>query len=304
VNWALPGWAIDLIRDGVPADELKRHGSRAVWNALVRTAASAYQRGWCDVEWEGLLAEPASNLGRQAGTDSRQRLLGKAEQRKRLSAAWDKAVTWASGQPPAWTSEQAAAIARERAQRLTDIAADPDISMADSDRTVLAYAAKRATESGTTRICLPEKQVALDTGLPPVTVHRALKRLHHASLLVLVERGRRRDPNLPGRGRASAFELPGKAGVLPVPVNRQVLHPHQASTPPPSSVSTPPGQVSTPPPPIRRDAEVVTLTLSSTDPQALADAVAALSRMGAVEVVTQPDRDQAQLRLVREGDPS
>lgn len=60
---ALPARMIDLVRDGVPAHDLKTRAGRAVFSALVGTAASAQFRGWDRSEWEALVQKARRRHG-------------------------------------------------------------------------------------------------------------------------------------------------------------------------------------------------------------------------------------------------
>jgi hypothetical protein len=75
---ALPGYMIDLIRDGVRWSKLRAGGDRAVFTALVRTAASAQQRGHTYPQWAELIsrsaAPSAARPGRPAGARNAARL--------------------------------------------------------------------------------------------------------------------------------------------------------------------------------------------------------------------------------------
>jgi len=146
LNRALPGPMIDLVRDGVHPAKLREEGPRAVWHALVRTAASATQRGWDRWEWQELLKEPGSGLGRQAATRDGRRPRTAQAIAKMLDEAWDKGTVWVSEQPPMWTRAQAVEQATRRADLVAELAADSAAPLTPSQRAVLAHAAARARE--------------------------------------------------------------------------------------------------------------------------------------------------------------
>jgi hypothetical protein len=92
---------IDLITDGVAPAALKINGGKAVYAALVTTAASAYLRGWDRTEWEALVQEPRRTLGRQVALKDGHRQRSPKAINKALRDAWDAATVWLSKQGPA-----------------------------------------------------------------------------------------------------------------------------------------------------------------------------------------------------------
>jgi len=207
---ALPSWAIDLIRDGVPREDLQQSGQRAVWNALGRTALSAINAGHSRPEWEYEVTRPVSRLGVQnrLRADGRERTAQAA--RKALNAAWERAEERAS-QRPAWSTEAAREEAHRRAQAVGLIAADADVPLADPQRALLAYAAEVASGQGSVSVNLPRVATAQATGLGEKAVRLNLDRLVERGLLDLVERGRARTRARPGR--ANVYRLPDEAGL-------------------------------------------------------------------------------------------
>jgi hypothetical protein len=190
MNRALPAWAIDLIRDGVPARDLQARGNAAVWTALVRTASSAHQRGHDRSEWESLVLAPASNLGRQVRLKDGTRERTVPDVIKTMADAWDAAVEWVSQQPPAWTREQTAAVAAERAAAALQVAADADLDLTGPEREVLAFAAREHDRRGYLQVALPRAAVVAETGLGERTVRTALAGLARRGLLTVAVPGR------------------------------------------------------------------------------------------------------------------
>lgn len=284
MNRALPATMVDLIRNGVHPVDLRREGQRAVWSALFRTAASAAQRGWDRWEWELLLAEPTSTLGRQAATRDGRRPRTTEATAKTLAAAWDRASIWATEQPPQWRRSEAVEQALRRADLLAELAADPDADLQHADRAVLAHAADRARALTSDRPALPRTQMLTATGLGLTALRTALARLEDSDLLVLAERGRR----APSGGRANLYRLareehPALALYL-YRETRSVVPPGQVCSAPGVDLDGAPPQVCSAP--TSEDVQMVTLTLSAPDADSLAAALAALrgdARVVAVE---------------------
>lgn len=205
---ALPGWAIDLIRDGVPAAELKARGGGAVWSSLVRTAMSAQNHGWGVVDWEFQILEDGNNLGRQVSSKDGKRRRTRKWIAKQLDDAWETAWERTSSEA-AWTPEQVAEEVERRAAAASITAADPDVDLSDTDRAVLAYAAEQHRARGMTRVALPWRAVQEATGLGERATKNALRRLTNRGLLNLDIRGRS-DPD-PKKRRAHLFALPDAA---------------------------------------------------------------------------------------------
>jgi hypothetical protein len=210
---ALPRWAIDVIRDGVHPRELKVRGDRAVWSALVRTAASAHQRGQDRIEWEYLVLEQRSHLGHQLRLKDGHRTRKPAHVAKTLAAVWDTAVVWCSERAPAWTAEDAASEAETRAAALTGITADPDAELTDAERAILEHAVNCAREYRRPEVTLPRQRMLDATGLGLTALRTALRRLEAAELLVLVQPGRRGAPGSGRPARAAVYRLATAEGA-------------------------------------------------------------------------------------------
>ena len=201
---ALPGPIIDRIRDGVPAAELRRAGTGAVWKALVSTAASAQQRGWTQPDWTALLDEPQSRLGAQAKVE-RHKPLPARRYHRTLANAWAAADRWLT-ERPTWTRDDI--LTRIENLRAT-IA---DLPLADDDRLIMHAAITIAAKNGTTRPALPWRTLAAETGLTQHRVRTGLARLGELRLLVLERRGY----GGAVRRRANLYQL-GETVHIPVP---------------------------------------------------------------------------------------
>lgn len=275
---------IDLIRDGVPPAQLRATGARAVWSALVRTAASAQQRGQPQAEWEALLSEARSHLGTQArlrnGKDGKERP-ARAHART-LASAWAAAGKWLAEQPPPFDRE----AARDRAEKVRDWTADADVPLPDAERAVLAHAAEVALHHGTDRPALPRTPMQEATGLGLTALRSALDRLGRDRLLVLEVRGRPGGPATRTR-RANCYRLPTDEAMHAYLYRgtRSVVPPGQVCGAPSLRTRGAPAQVCGAP--NQKGPLMVTLTLSAASPEALADAWAALHARRDVEVTEQ-----------------
>ncbi len=296
MNRNLPGPMIDLIRDGVPPTDLRRDGQRAVWSALFRTAASASQRGWDGWEWEVLLREPCSVLGRQASTRDGRRLKTEKSITKTYADAWDRATAWVSEQPPKWRHNEAVEQALHRADLLAELAADPDATLPQSCRAVLAHAANQARRLTSDRPALPRQQMLEATGLGLSALRTALAQLDSAGLLVLAERGRRGANG----GRSNLYRLaqkdhPALAAYL-YRETRSVVPSAQVCSAPLLDLDGAPRQICSAPrldavtKPTPEGPSMVTLTITAPDADALAAALAALRREQDVAVHEIPDK--------------
>jgi hypothetical protein len=195
---------IDLIRDGVPKTDLRERGGRAVYQALVSTACSACQRGWDQWEWQELVLEPRSELGRQAQTRDGWRIVPAARLRKTFDAAWEAATAWVSQRPPPFSRSEMSVEAANRAEKALMKVETAGNGLLDADRVVLAYAAELALQRGLDKVTMPWRDVRDRTGLGERTVKNSLRRLQDAGHLELVESGK---PG-PATRRAKVFRLP------------------------------------------------------------------------------------------------
>lgn len=299
---ALPGRTVDLIRDGVRPADLRVGGDRAVWRALVSTAASALQRGHDFTDWAALVTETRSNLGRQM------RLKGGTKERpqraveRTLTKAWETAEKFVSEAPAPFTRDDALA----HVALVRDWTADADSPLDDNERAVMAAACVIAERNGTTRPALPRRTVIEGTGLGERTVRTTLDRLHRRGLLVLEVRGRAGGDV--SRRRAGLYRLPDAEAM-----ETAYLYRGTRSMGPPAQVYGTPGQTApgtpaqvygTPTNHKTTDDEetaVVTVTISATDPDALAAAIDALRRSNPAVAVEPGQAQRGPLSVIRGG---
>ncbi len=284
VKRALPGPIVDLIRDGVPPAALKAGGDLAVWRALVRTAASACQRGQTRTEWEALLGESRSRLGAQARLKKGRTERTNRDYHRVLNNAWTRAAKWLLTADPAISAEQI----RERADTVTAVAADPETPLPDAYRAVLAHAANVARRNGTTRPALPRRAVAEATGLTERTARTTLGALHLDGLLRLEVAGR--SSSDPRRQRAALYQLPDAAALTAYLYPKYGSMGHLAQiygTPAVDPAGTPPQIYGTPPPLDPKETNVETLTISGT-PEGIAAFIRLANTIPAVQVEQKP----------------
>lgn len=230
---AMPGWAVDRIRRGVPSSELRAHGgTKAVYGGLVSTAMSAIQSGHTWADWHAAVTSPQSRLGQQARLDNRLLDIGPTRHKKVLESAWGRAEARIT-ESPAFTSSEV----RQRARGILDsIDKTPwAATISAVDKLVYRHAVAEAERRGHTRPVLPIRGVTDATGVPTMTASRALRRLADAGLLRLHRPGRRARGK---SGRAAIYVVEAlTAPNRSLPVNgpyvpRRQDHMYRVASPP------------------------------------------------------------------------
>jgi hypothetical protein len=217
--------AIDQIRDGVRVDRGVPR-DKEVWATLGRTALSALNHGMSQADWETNVFDARSVLGQQVKVDARQRIRSQKTIRRMLDSAWARAeVRFASH--PKWTTEEAAAEARQRAGQLLDLIADADVPLTDVERAVLERALTLARELGSTAVNLPSRATAERIDCTEKRVRTALASLQRKGLLRLKERGR--SAKDPSHRRANSYYLPDNE-ALALFLSRETRQMRPAST--------------------------------------------------------------------------
>jgi hypothetical protein len=200
VNRAVPASIIDLIHDGVPEEDLRgaarEQRDRLVWGALLKTANSYQQRGQLWSDWHSALADPRSELGRQA------RLTFKVwpgkprkDPLKQLRDAWAKTQEYLADVEPAAAPNNSVA--------LDAIEAQLHLIGNESDRKLMRHALNVGREYNSMRVILPKWVTIEKAELGETAVRNGFRRLGNAGWLVLVERGK---PGA-GSGKASVYLL-------------------------------------------------------------------------------------------------
>ena len=271
---SLPAVMIDLIREGVSTSELKTSGDRAVFKALVSTAASALQRGWSFAEWSAEVQRGGSKLGEQCRIDSRMKSRSGPDVLRQLQNAWDRADAWVARQPARLTDADIAT----RISEVRSWLAHPGTTLPDAERHVLGFACDVAETNNTTRPTLPRRAVQQATGLGERATRETLRRLDEAGLLKIGLRGR---PALDEtRRRAAAYQLPDRDRMTAYlyrkarsvgPPTPDLWDPH------PTTVGTPRQTYGTPTEP-KETSTMIRIELPDAD--TFARALAALQREG------------------------
>lgn len=322
MNRNLSGTMVDLIRDGVAAADMTGPGGGdvAVFNALVRTASSASQRGWTYPEWEVYVSDAGSRLGTQARLRNGRRQRTAAAYAKTMFKAWTDAERWVEQQPPAYDRELARQAGRERANEVRNWVAEAETQLPDAERAILAHAAAEAHRLGTDRPTLPRDKMLAATGLGLTALRTALGRMHQSGLLVLEVRGRPRKPRPPAtdpvaqsetgapeksRARANAYRLPG-ADVMAIHQyrgTRYVVPPAQVCGAPSVETSGAPAQVCGAPlefSPSLKGQDMVSFSaiFTASDAETMRAGLDAL-RVSGVQIIEQPPTtDQAPANVV------
>lgn len=300
MNRALPGQYVDLIREGVQVSTRSR-GDIEVYNALVRTAMSATQRGWSFAEWSALVREDGSDLGRQLGRrggDGRNR---SAEAiRRSLRKAWTTAERQTALSPPTTPED-----ARQAAAEVEAFAANPDANLPDVWRAILAHAGTVAHTNSTIRPALPRHQIVAATGYGDRTIRTALAKMDAAGLLRVAVRGRAGIPRSsvsegasqpPSHllSRATLYRLPSAAVMAAhlCPETGQVGPlAHTSRTPAFLAHLDPPHTSRTPAP--KEAPAVVTLTVTASNLVEVLEAVRLAVRLTGAEVSVDASTDQS-----------
>jgi hypothetical protein len=203
---ALPGWAVDLARDGVPPRDLCRD---TIYRAVCRVALSAVNAGWTFPDFDGLLAAHGSQLGNQLRSGGRGRPdRPRREVERALRSAWHSAERKAVATPAQRPIEQVKA--QVAAVRVL-LAHDGYQPGRPTDPTLLAFWADSAERYTNTQPVLPARDVAAALDLSLGGASNALRAARADRLLTRVERGDRK--------RASRYALGPAVNTLLSRVN-------------------------------------------------------------------------------------
>lgn len=305
MNRALPGWAVDAIRDGVPTCELAARGDRAVWTLLRRTAVSAAARGWTRSEWEGEVCLPSGTLAQQIRRRGVSKMRTPAQFVRQFDSAWSSAVGWLEKQPAALEGDEVQARGERAAIAVLAAVEDPETELNGRERAVLHFAVavlRRHHDEGKPfdRVALPRRDVAAGTGLSERVARAALVRLVERGLLVVSRPGQsdiRQGVRTTGRPYrlATLYRL-----ADPEPLAQQLYRKTRSmgrpvqtyGTPALADLGTAEHTYGTPALAAHTSPEgpsMVTLTITAPDADALAAALAALRREQDVAVHEIPD---------------
>lgn len=199
---ALPGYYVDMIRDGVP-------DRRKVFGACISIATSAYRRGWTQAQYLTEIADANSGIWTQVlmRRDGRRSTLPQAY--KTLRRAWDYGVANANNVGYR-DRDEIRADAIELAYAWSDRLDAGTDNLSATERAVMEYVIAQTTERGMFRVTCPGRDVAEHAGIPHRTASRALAALADRGLLVKHSAGKRGEP---GKGRAAIYALVVAGGL-------------------------------------------------------------------------------------------
>lgn len=203
---ALPGWATDAIRFGIPEREAR--DPRRVWTMALKIAMSAYRRGWSQSAFSTEITLWENGLWRQLITRPGGRRLSKESGYKSLWSAWDAGRANCNN-VGARTGEEIAADAVELAYIWADRLTDGTDDLSEIEADVMGFVIAETERRGMLRVTCPCRVVAEFSKVSPMTAARVLNRLAEKGLLVKHSSGRRGTGN--GR-RAAIYGLPDFRG--------------------------------------------------------------------------------------------
>ncbi len=195
---ALPGWATDAIRFGIPEQETR--DPRRVWTMAMKIAMSAYRRGWSQSAYSTEIVLYENGLWRQLTTRPGGRRLSKMSGYKALWSAWDAGVANANNVGMR-TKEEIAADAVELAYMWVDRITDGVDGLTDAEAAVMGFVVTETERRGYLRVTCPCRHVAQVAKTSPMSATRILNRLSEKGLLVKHSPGRRGT----GSGRRAAI---------------------------------------------------------------------------------------------------
>jgi hypothetical protein len=206
---ALPGWAIDLLVDGLPPYT----PATRIWSTVVSIAMSAQARGW---HYQGFIDEVTkeerrTNKARQRRW-TKHRLweqveaycTAKQSPRHELDKAWVQAIENRNGdgfRTPEDLLNNALEAAFTWEERLT-VGND---SLSDNEAVVMAYVIEQVLARKMSRVVCPVRVVGEYAGIPIATASDILRRLTDKGFLNLFSKGvHSADPK---RWKASIYYL-------------------------------------------------------------------------------------------------
>lgn len=199
---ALPGWATDAIRDGIPAQQASDR--RKVWTMCMRIAMSAQLRGWNESEYLTEVAINKKGLWRQLTTRRNGQPYPDSRGYKEMRSAWETARLNINRVGGVRTHEEIAADAVELAFTWVDRLTDGIDGLCEAEAGVMRYVVAETERRGMLRVTCPGREVAEFAKVPHRTASRVLKRLTERGLLTQHSPGRR---GTAGKGKAAIYGL-------------------------------------------------------------------------------------------------
>jgi hypothetical protein len=204
---SIRGQFIDVIRDGVPVDQLKRLGQGRIYAALIRTAMAAAQAGWTYGDWFAELRREVSLLGRQLRMNpGNQRDREPRHWLRDLNRAWARALEVIAERPADDRRHYGDAIDITE-QFLGDYAE----LLPEAAEDVLRASTDQATRYETDTPVMPRRELAEQLGRTEREIRAALDWLDREGLLKLRHRGM--FGGRPGKRRASIYDMPTDDGI-------------------------------------------------------------------------------------------
>jgi len=201
LNRALPMWAVDAIRFGLPGNDAR--DGRKVWGTCVSIAMSARRRGWTEIDYVNEVARNESRLWRQLSTCRDGRSSSPRSAYKALRKAWAVGVANIND-----VAERTKYDIRKEAEELafawTDRLTDGIDGLTATETAVMQYVISQTEQRGMLRVTCPGREVAEYAKISHRTAARTLPALAHKGLLIRHSRGR---PGKDGTGKAAIYGL-------------------------------------------------------------------------------------------------
>ncbi len=201
LNRALPTWAVDAIRFGLPAKHAR--DGRKVWGKCVSIAMSARRRGWTETDYLNEIARNESHLWVQLSTRRDGRQSSPRSAFKALRKAWGAGVANINDVAER-TKDDIRADAVERAFMWTDRLTDKLDGLTSIEAAVMQYVINQTEQRGMFRVTCPGREVAEYAKISHATAARTLPALANKGLLIRYSRGR---PGKDGTGKAAIYGL-------------------------------------------------------------------------------------------------
>lgn len=201
LNRALPTWAIDAIRFGLPGNDAR--DGRKVWGKCVSIAMSARRRGWTETDYVNEVARNESRLWVQLSTRRDGRPSSPRSAYRALRKAWAAGVANINDVAQR-TKDDIRAEAVERAFMWTDRLTDGLDGLTTTETAVMQYVITQTEQRGMFRVTCPGRDVAEYAKVSHPTAARTLPALANKGLLIRYSRGR---PGKDGTGKAAIYGL-------------------------------------------------------------------------------------------------
>jgi hypothetical protein len=235
---ALPGWAVDAIRDGIRSND-----ARKVWGKCLDIAMSAKRRGYTEQQYVDAIANANSGLWAQLMKRRDGRTSSMPRAYKELRKAWAAGLVNVQNvgiRTREEIGDDAVELAYEWSDRL-DARTD---SLSAQETAVMTYVIQQTIARRMLRVTCPGREVAEHAGMPHRTAARVLAALVDRGVLVKHSAGMRGEP---GKGRAAIFGLRDPAalvahrhGEVPLCANGEATQNHEnTATPEASAPRTP-----------------------------------------------------------------